>query len=174
MFEIANCDFKIDTLIRVVRGERVLLDRDLAHLYGVTTGALNQAVRRNRKRFPGDFMFRLSARETADWISQSVISNSTLKMSVRRRPYAFTEQGIAMLSGVLHSERAIRANIAIMRAFVALRRAVSANRRLARRVQRIEKKIEEHDGAFLEVFELLSKPEELPEEPNKKIGFKSG
>lgn len=99
---------KIGALIYVVRGQRVMMDRDLAALYGVQTGALNQAVKRNPARFPEDFMFQLSAVETRNWISQIVIPNSSLKMSLRLRPYAFTEHGVASLSGVLKSERALR------------------------------------------------------------------
>lgn len=166
----------IAAMILVVRGQRVLMDRDLADLYGVSTGALNRAVRRNFARFPADFMFQLSAGETRDWISQVVISNSRLRMGARRKPYVFTEQGVAMLSGVLHSGQAIRANIAIMRTFVGLRKTLAAGRRLAGRVQYVEKKIGEHDGKFLKVFEQLSRLEEPAEEqtePRKNIGFKA-
>jgi hypothetical protein len=109
---------RIERAILVIRGHKVLLDRDLAELYGVSTGALNQAVKRNRKRSPEDFMFQLSPVEFENWKSQIVISNSAAKMGVRKRPYAFTEQGVAMLSSVLHSDRAIEVNIAIMRVFV--------------------------------------------------------
>src|SRR5438477_6899056 len=94
---------KIEKQIFIIRGVKVMLDRDLAGLYGVTTGALNQAVKRNRKRFPPDFMFQLSNEETQKWKSQFVISNPAAKMGLRKRPYAFTEQGVAMLSSVLHS-----------------------------------------------------------------------
>src|SRR5580700_10334913 len=109
---------RIERAILLIRGHKVMLDRDLAELYGVPTGVLNQAVKRNRKRFPDDFMFQLSKEEMENWISQIVISNSTAKMGVRHRPYAFTEQGVATPSSVLNSERAIEVNIAIMRAFV--------------------------------------------------------
>src|SRR5205823_5057920 len=98
---------RIERAILAIRGHKVMLDRDLAKLYGVQTGALNQAVKRNLKRFPEDFMFQLSKDETEKWKSQIVISNPSSKMGVRSRPYAFTEQGVAMLSSVLHSERAI-------------------------------------------------------------------
>lgn len=104
--------------ILYIRGIKVILDRDLAALYGVSTGALNQAVKRNTDRFPNDFCFQLSQKEYQHWLSQIVTSNAKLRMSLRRRPFAFTEQGIAMLSSVLHSKRAIAVNIAIMRSFV--------------------------------------------------------
>ena len=109
---------RIEKSILMMRGQKVMLDRDLAELYGVTTAALNQAVKRNSDRFPADFMFQLDREEFEDWISQIVISNPGLRMGARRRPLAFTEQGVAMLSSVLRSKRAIQVNIAIMRAFV--------------------------------------------------------
>jgi len=111
----------IERRIYLVRGQRVMLDRDLAELYGVTTAALNQAVRRNLDRFPQDFMFQLDKVEFENWRSQIVISNPGLRMGARRRPLAFTEQGVAMLSSVLRSKRAIQVNIAIMCAFVTFR-----------------------------------------------------
>src|SRR5436190_6300661 len=114
-------DQRIERVILHLRDQKVILDRDLAILYGVPTGTLNQAVKRNLQRFPADFMFQLSAEEFENWKSQIVISNPKAKMGVRHRPHAFTEQGVAMLSSVLNSERAIGVNIAIMRAFVRLR-----------------------------------------------------
>jgi len=117
--------------IRWFRGQKVLLDSDLAALYGVTTGNLNKAVSRNRERFPSDFMFQLSAEEAEDLIFQ--IGRSKGRGGRRHRPYAFTEQGIAMLSSILNSDRAIRVNIAIMRAFVKLRQMLETNRELARK-----------------------------------------
>ena len=108
-----------------IRGQKVMLDRDLAEMYGVETRTLNQAVKRNIERFPRDFMFQLTDKETRDWKSQIVISNS-IKMGVRRNPYAFTELGVAMLSSVLNSKVAIQINMNIMRAFVAIRQTISA------------------------------------------------
>src|SRR5262245_15530985 len=105
---------RIEKAILLVRGQKEILDRDLAELYGVATKALVQAVKRNRKRFPGDFMFQLSTEELERWRSQIVTSNPAAKMGLRRRPYAFTEQGVAMLSSVLHSQRAVEVNIEIM------------------------------------------------------------
>lgn len=107
----------IQNKIYEIRGQRVMLDRDLAAMYGVETKVLNQAVKRNIKRFPDDFVFQLTQQELQNWKSQFVTSNS-IKMGVRKRPYAFTEQGVAMLAGVLNSDAAVRANIVIMRAFV--------------------------------------------------------
>ena len=114
----------IQSKIYEIRGERVMLDRDIAALYNVETKVLNQAVKRNIKRFPEDFMFQLSKTEFQIWKSQIVTSNSD-KMGLRRPPYAFTEQGVAMLSGILNSDIAIDTNIKIIRAFVALRRIVN-------------------------------------------------
>lgn len=114
----------IQNKIYEIRGQKVMLDRDLAEMYGVETRTLNQAVKRNGERFPCDFMFQLTDEETQDWRSQFVMSNS-IKMGVRRNPYAFTELGVAMLSSVLNSKVAIQVNMNIMRAFVAIRRVVA-------------------------------------------------
>jgi hypothetical protein len=171
--------------IRHFRGERVLLDFDLAALYGAETRIINQAVRRNADRFPADFMFQLSSEE-AETLSQVVtpsvaghnVSNSSqVVMSSgkyrgkRYRPYAFTEQGVAMLSSVLNSESAVRMNIAIMRAFVQLRRALETNRELARKFSELERRIDKHDteiDAILEAIRQLMAP---PEKPRREIGF---
>lgn len=130
----------IQSKIYEIRGERVMLDRDIAALYNVETKVLNQAVKRNIKRFPEDFMFQLSKSEFQIWKSQIVTSNSD-KMGLRRPPYAFTEQGVAMLSGILNTEIAIETNIKIIRAFVALRRIVSIPNN-SERIRLIEKEIE--------------------------------
>jgi hypothetical protein len=149
-----------------------MLDRDLAELYGVPTKVLNQAVKRNLERFPADFMFQLSAQEMENWKSQIVTSNSAATMAVRKRPFAFTEQGVAMLSGVLHSERAIEVNIAIMRAFVKLREILATHKDLAEKLAQLEQKIGEHDQSFQMVFEairqLMAPP---PAKPKGRIGF---
>jgi hypothetical protein len=164
---------RIERAILQVRGQKVLLDRDLAELYGVSTGVLNQAVKRNLKRFPMDFMFRLSTEEMEKWISQIVISNSGAKMGIRKRPYAFTEQGVAMLSSVLHSDRAIEVNIAIMRAFVKLREMLGTHKDLARKLEDLERKLGQHDEKFQVVFEAIRQlmaPPPLPEK-KRRIGF---
>ncbi len=171
--------------IRHFRGERVLLDFDLAALYGAETRVINQAVRRNADRFPADFMFQLSSEEAAT-LSQvvtpsvaghNVPNSSQIVMSSgkyrgkRYRPYAFTEQGVAMLSSVLNSESAVKMNIAIMRAFVQLRRALETNRELARKFSELERRIDKHDteiDAILEAIRQLMAP---PEKPRREIGF---
>jgi len=156
--------------IILVRGERVLLDRDLADLYDVETKALKQAVRRNIKRFPNDFMFELTKEEFEHWRSQSVTSNADM-MGLRYRPMVFTEQGVAMLSSVLRSNRAIEVNIAIMRAFVQLRRAISSHKELAQKLSELEQRLEGHDEQIQVIFEAIKQLMAPPEKPGKKIGF---
>ncbi len=133
----------IDKAILVVRGQRIMLDEALARLYGVSTGRLNEAVKRNRTRFPKDFAFRLTVAEAGNLKSQSAISKSH---GGRRRslPMAFTEQGVAMLSSVLNSRRAVVVNIGIMRAFVKLRQAIAVNAELAKRLAVVEAKLDQH------------------------------
>jgi hypothetical protein len=129
----------VESLIHVIRGQKVMLDRDLAELYEVPTRVLNQAVRRNMGRFPEDFAFLLSKRELEHWRSQIVISNSSVKMSLRRPPYAFTQEGVAMLSAVLRSGRAIQMSIDIIRAFIRMRELIAANEDIAARVKELER-----------------------------------
>jgi hypothetical protein len=159
---------RIEQKILYLRGQKVLLDRDLAALYGVETRVLNQALKRNADRFPDDFVFTLSRQEIGR-ISQSVTSSSRLKFSKQVR--AFTEQGVAMLSSVLHSERAVKVNIAIMRAFVKLRETLETNRNLARKFAELEKRVGKHDekiDAILEAIRQLMAP---PTKPHREIGF---
>ena len=154
-------------LVRWVRGERVMLDADLARLYGVETGDLNRAVKRNARRFPDDFMFVLNKQEVANLICQIGISSSG--WGGRRKPImAFTEQGVAMLSSVLRSDRAADVNIAIMRTFVQLRRLMDSNRELARKIAEMEKRYDEQFGAVFQAIQQLITEEE---EPKRKIGF---
>lgn len=160
--------FQNDTIqeqIIAVRGHRVMLDRDLAILYGVTTGNLNKAVARNRDRFPEDFMFQLSPAEAADLIFQSGISK---RGGTRHPPFAFTEQGVAMLSGVLRSDRAIQVNIQIMRAFVALRTLLATSAEMSRKLDALEKK---YDGQFKVVFEAIRNLMHPPTANKRQIGF---
>ena len=158
----------IERRIYLIRRQRVILDRDLAELYGVTTAALNQAVKRNSDRFPEDFMFQLDQEEFEQWRSQIVISNPSLKMGARRRPLAFTEQGVAMLSSVLRSKRAIQVNIAIMRTFVQLRRMLATNKDLARKLAALERK---YDRKFRVVFDAIRQLMTPPDPPRRKIGY---
>ena len=157
----------IVTKILFLRGEKVLLDRDLAELYGVETRVLNQAVGRNKKRFPEDFMFVLT-REEITKISQSVTSS---KIKYSKRVTAFTEQGVAMLSSVLNSDRAIEVNIAIMRAFVQLRKMIASNEELAKKLGELEDRIEKHDKDIGLIFEAIRELMTPPDAPPKKIGF---
>jgi len=160
----------IERHIYLIRGHKVMLDADLAHLYGVTTSALNQAVKRNRGRFPEDFMFPLNRPEFENWRSHFVISNPEAKMGLRRRPYAFTEQGVAMLSSVLRSERAVMVNVAIMRAFVRLRQLLATHKDLARKFAALERK---YDRKFRVVFQAINRLMQSPERPRKQIGFRT-
>lgn len=159
---------RIAQRILVIRGHRVLLDFDLASLYSVETRTLVQAVKRNSARFPSDFMFQLTAQELAEWRSQFVMSNSRAKMGIRRPPYAFTEQGVAMLSSVLRTERAIAVNIEIIRAFVKLRQILSTHRELARKLDQLESK---YDEQFSVVFAAIRRLMEPPPPKKKRIGY---
>jgi hypothetical protein len=157
---------RIERLIILVRGHKVMLDADLAELYGVQTKALNQAVKRNQNRFPSDFMFQLDQEEFENLRSQFVTSS---QWGGRRiPPYVFTEQGVAMLSSVLKSERAVHVNIEIMRTFVRLRQLLASNAKLARKLEMLERK---YDAQFKVVFDAIRQLM-VPPEPNKrKIGF---
>jgi hypothetical protein len=158
---------RIDQLIYAVRRQRVMLDRDLAMLYGVETRVLNQAVRRNRERFPADFMLELTRNEIMR-ISQ-IVTSSDIKFS--KRVTGFTEQGVAMLSSVLNSSRAIQVNIEIMRAFVRLREVLAAHRELAHKLAELERKIASHDEQIHDIFEAIRQLMTPPEQPRREIGF---
>lgn len=164
----------ISQSILVFRGHKVLLDEDLAALYGVTISALVQAVKRNTSRFPSDFMFQLTSAEWALLRSRIVISRSG-HGGRRYAPYVFTEQGVAMLSSVLRSERAIAVNIEIMRAFVRLRELLASNRELARRFDQLESRLEKltaHDEAITAVLTALRElMAPLPAAKGRSIGF---
>ena len=163
----------VGSLIHWIRGEKVLLDADLAKLYGVEARALNQAASRNRERFPADFMFQLSEDE-----SKRLRNSSQTVMSSRKhrghvyRPYAFTEQGVAMLSTVLRSRHAVQVNIAIMRTFVQLRRMMDSNRVLARKIEAMEKRYDEQFAAVFEAIKKLIADEVARKaQPKRRIGF---
>jgi ORF6N domain len=175
---------------RHFRGEKMQLDFDLATLYGVATKALNQAVKRNRERFPDDFMFRLTADEVVRLRSQTVtsslqgtenhkimknwsqvVTSSRKHRGTKYRPYAFTEEGIAMLSSVLKSRRAVKVNVAIMRAFVKLRSLLETNRELARKFSELERRVGKHDQEIAGIFEAIRQLMTPPEKPRPEIGF---
>jgi len=158
---------RIDDRILRLRGHNVMLDVDLAALYGVATRELVQAVKRNRARFPSDFMFSLRVSEVANLRSQIVISSSW--GGRRTAPYAFTEQGVAMLSGVLRSTRAVSVNIEVMRAFVRLRRMLESHADLARKIEALEAK---YDSQFSAVFQAIRELMASPGLPRKRIGFR--
>ncbi|HYV33889.1 MAG TPA: ORF6N domain-containing protein [Candidatus Limnocylindria bacterium] len=195
--------YKIENKIYWLRGRRVILDSDLAGLYGVSTKVLNQAVKRNKKRFPEDFMFRLNNKEAELWKSQilmpdtdlrSQFATSSLKnmrsqfvtasaersrsqfvtlnrgQNIKYLPYAFTEQGVAMLSSVLNSERAIQVNIQIMRTFTKIREMIAGNKELREKIDKLELK---YDSKFKIVFKAIAKLLEVEERPKVKIGFRT-
>jgi len=158
---------QIERQILLLRGQKVLLDVHLAALYGVTTKRLNEQVRRNQSRFPDDFMFQLTLDEVEALRSQIATSKGG-RGGRRYAPYVFTEQGVAMLSTVLNSERAIQVNIEIMRAFVRLRQLLASNDRLARKLEVLEKK---YDAQFKVVFDAIRQLMTPPEPKKRKIGF---
>lgn len=159
----------IEGKILVIRGHKVMIDRDLAQLYGVETRAFNQAVKRNINRFPEDFMFRLTNEEGAV-LSRSQFVILKRGQNIKYLPYVFTENGVAMLSSVLNSERAIEVNIQIMRTFTKLREMLAAHKDLARKLEAMEKK---YDAQSKIVFDAIRKLMEVPEKPKRRIGFKA-
>ena len=186
---IAYTTDDITTLIVTVRGKRVILDRDLAGLYGTTTKRLNEQVKRNRNRFPDDFMFQLTAKEWADLTSQIAMSNAQSNRSQfatgsqrhrdpRFTPYAFTEHGALMAANILRSERAIQMSVFVVRAFIRMRQMLIEQRGLARKLAELEEeltaRLDVHETAINEILgqirRLLSSPPE-PEPPKKRIGF---
>ncbi|MGI8889509.1 MAG: ORF6N domain-containing protein [Chthoniobacterales bacterium] len=188
MKNVAISAARIADSIHIIRGQKVMLDFDLASLYGVATKVLNQAVKRNRDRFPEDFMFRLSAEEVdflrsqvvpgppqanrVQKLNRSQVVTGALKHRERRsRPYAFTEQGVAMLSSVLRSVSAVQVNIAIMRAFVQLRSALESNRALARKFSELEERVGQHDEDIAAIIEGIRQLLEPPAKSPREIGF---
>lgn len=161
------------SLIYIVRGERVLLDADLAGLYGVEVRTLNQAVKRNMERFPDDFLFQLTGEE-----AQTVLRSRSQFVILKRGynlkylPYAFTEQGVAMLSSILRSPRAAEVNIAIMRTFVQLRRLMDSNWNLARKIETMERKYDEQFAAVFDAIKrLIAEDQTAKAQPKRRIGF---
>ena len=160
---------RIERLIHLIRDQKVMLDANLAELYGVETRVLKQAVRRNIKRFPDDFMFE-QTREEIKRISQ-IVTSSKIKYS--KSVHAFTEQGVAMLSTVLNSERAIEVNIEIMRAFVRIREMLGAHKELAGKLKELEHRIKDHDEQIQSIFEAIRQLMTPPEKPRRPIGFEA-
>ncbi len=158
----------IERKIYIIRGTKVMLDNDLAELYGVTTKVLLQAVKRNKKRFPSDFMFQLKYQDVAVLRSQTVTLKTGRGEHRKYVAYVFTEQGVSMLSGILNSDRAIEVNIQIMRAFVKLREMISTNKDLSKKLEELEKK---YDSQFKIVFDAIRALVSQPEPKEKKIGF---
>ena len=175
---IALAEETIISKIYLIRGKKVMLDRDLAELYGVETRALNQAVRRNERRFPDDFMFQLTAEELNDWKSQIVISNRE-KQGLRKLPLAFTEQGVAMLSSVLNSETAIEVNIQIIRIFTRMRELLSTHKDILVKLEQVENQLLKHDTRMNKheediqtIFAALKELLNPPVEPRPRVGFR--
>jgi ORF6N domain len=161
---------RIQNFIFLIRGEKVMLDSHLAELYGVETKTLNRAVKRNGGRFPEDFMFQLTKEEAGNLRCQ--IGTSSLEYGGRRYlPYVFIEQGVAMLSSVLRSRRAVQVNVAIMRAFVSLRRLLATNEDLSRKFSELERKLEGHDDAIKSLFEAIRELMLPPKRPKREMGF---
>jgi len=165
----------IENKILLIRGQKVLLDKDLANLYGVETFNLNKAVKRNLNRFPEDFMFRLSREEFKNlkfhFGISSIPGGKKGWGGTRKLPYVFTEQGVAMLSSVLRSERAVQVNILIMRTFVKLRTILSTHKELAQKIKEFELKIETHDEQITAIFDAINQLLIPPPAIKKKIGF---
>ncbi len=162
---------RIAKAILVVRGHKVILDVDLAALYEVETRVLNQAVKRNIERFPGDFLFQLSPRELEDWRSQLVISNPAARMGLRRAPFAFTEHGALMAATVLNSRRAVEMSLYVVRAFVQLRDTLSTNRELARKLDELARTVSSHDQAIAGILAAIRELTAPPATSHRPIGF---
>jgi ORF6N domain-containing protein len=163
---------RIERAILILRGHKVMLDNDLAALYGVETRALVQAVKRNPERFPKDFMFQLTNQELTAWRSQIVMSNPGAKMGLRRPPFAFTEHGALMAATVLNSPRAVEMSVYVVRAFVRMREVLTTHRELARKLAALERRIDTHDETIAEILAAIRQLM-APPEPRKKrpIGF---
>ena len=156
----------------MMRGQKVMLDKDLAELYGVTTGNLNLAVKRNKKRFPADFIFQLTKEEYETLILQNAISKSKGRGGTRKLPFAFTEQGVSMLSGVLNSGIAIQVHIQIIRVFAKMREMLFTHKDILLQLEKIEKKLTGHDEDIAIIFQYLKKLLNPPQPPRTRIGFR--
>lgn len=158
--------------IYLIRGQKVMIDRDLAELYGVETKQLKRQVRRNIDRFPGDFMFELNAEEFQKWRSQFGTSNGGDKMGLRYTPYVFTEQGLAMLSTVLNSERAIKVNILIMRIYTKMREMLLTHKDILLKLEQLESQVAQNSEDIQAIFDALKELLNPPVEPRPRIGFR--
>jgi len=159
----------IENKILIMREEKVILSIHIAELYNVETKVLNQAVKRNIGRFPDDFMFQLTEEETRCLVSQNVTPH--IKYFGGHLPYAFTEQGVAMLSGVLKSQRAVAVNIAIIRAFASLRKLLSSHKELTEKLKKLDEKVGKHNLEIYKIFEAIRQLMRFEDKPRKKIGF---
>lgn len=164
-------DENLDSKIYLIRGQKVMIDRDLAELYGVETKQLKRQVNRNIERFPNDFMFELSKEEFENWRRQFGTSNSE-KMGLRYAPFCFTEQGVAMLSSVLTSKRAIEVNIQIIRVFTKMREIISTNKEILVKLDQLEKNVGANSEDIEKIFSVLRKLINPDPEPRKQIGYK--
>ena len=161
----------LENKIFLIRKQKVMIDRDLAELYDVETKTFNRAVKRNSARFPADFMFQLTKEEAESLRYQFGTSKTSGSGGRRYLPYAFTEQGVSMLSGILNSKRAVKVNIEIMRTFVKLREILSTHKELAHKLKTLEHKTDKHDKEIYTIFEALRQLMTSPEKPKKQIGF---
>lgn len=160
----------VESAIHLIRGPRVMLDSDLAEIYGTSTMRLNEQLRRNRQRFPEDFAFQLTAEEFRRLISQIAISKKG-RGGRRKLPWVFTEHGAIMLASVLNSQIAVQASVRVVRAFVRLRELVAANAELANKLQDLERRLDSHDEAIIELFAVLKRLLEPEAKPKREIGF---
>ena len=171
--ELAIPEEVLMSKIYLIRGQKVMLDRDLAEMYGVETKVLKQSVKRNIERFPNDFMFEMSKKEFENWRSQFVTSNSPSKMGLRYAPMAFTEQGVAMLSSILNSSVAIQVNIQIIRIFTKMRQLLLTHKDILLKLEKLEKDVTENKQDIAVIFEALKQLLTAPKEKRRMIGFKS-
>ncbi len=162
---------RIESRILLIRGHKVILDSDLAELYGVTTKRLNEQLKRNKERFPSDFVFQLTAEEAESLRSQFATSKPG-RGGRRYRPYAFTEHGAIMAASVLNSHRAIEVSVYVVRAFVKLREVLRTHKELGQKLAELEKRMEGHDEEIMALFEAIRQLMEPPEKPSKRIGFR--
>ncbi|HEY6206862.1 MAG TPA: ORF6N domain-containing protein [Chthoniobacterales bacterium] len=162
--------YSVDSAIHLIRGQRVMLDADLAAIYRVTTKSLNQQIRRNRKRFPPDFAFQLTAEEFR-FLRSQIVTSKMGRGGRRYRPWVFTEHRAIMLAAVLNSDIAVQASIRVVRAFVRLREMVAANAQLAAKLEDLERRLDSHDEAIVDLFATLKRLLEPEAKPRREIGF---